>query len=818
MTSGNFTPVRWFLYRAWSMDGRWGLRWVLMVTLAVCLLAGAPLAAAQPTYHHIVRRAMGLIPARSTSGHYDDPAVGSQTPVVYHGGSTMTGAVTIHTIFWAPPGYRFTGSPSPGVLGYEPMMKQFFTDVAQASGSSSNVFSVLGQYGAPSASGHYSIAYNPTTDSIDDTAPYPSTSDQCASPAGTRTCLTDGEISREVDRLIAAHDPSGRGLHDLWEVFLPPDVDECIVAGQCGTDYFAAYHSLADSGHGTFIYTLITDPLIEGPPIQGADPQGNPEAEQGINFAAHETVEAITDPEGTGWMDPSANEVGDICESQFGSPLGYGSDGAPYNQLINGHAYEVQDMWANQPVGCVQGSSATSDGLPLPTVSLRQFSSRVSGDIGRPRGGVAVKVELIRGSGSVASARGRTRTNGSWGPLVLRGAHGTIHAVGDDRDLITVDYGPGGPPSDEIATGGGGNPFAQSGWAGWSALDNSAIVAGNSVTVGPCFQTGVFTVTVNGHAIASPTPECNTQTDMATVPTPRLKPGSRISLSDLDNRAPTQVAPDGALVQLTVPLGEPNSNFSRTGLPYCSAQLRLQIVACSGLVSRAHYRLTSSRRHATRSGRANFAGVVRFSGFRIAGGDVLTLTNRVGRTITRLHVAHLRVAIHGNLNVVASGSCQPGDYWGGPYTAFDLGFPFLFGSGAGFFGFGFDTVCGPHGRAKGMPTSPIEQVDELSGGLTSTSIPRLGTHIPGPNTVITSGFRALAQTGFPGANGGLVPSAARVSLTIKRGRHVAFRSANVERPGGVRVRKLAAGNYWAKWVVSDRNGDTRTVLTRFEEG
>jgi hypothetical protein len=430
---------------------------------------------------------------------------------------------------------------------------------------------------------------------------------------------------------------------------------------------------------------------------------------------------------------------------------------------------------------------------------------------------VTVRVDLLRGFNFAAQASGRTRANGSWGPLVLRDAHGKQHAVGDDRDQVTITYGSGGPPPDEITTG-SGDPFAESGSTGWADLDASAAVFRHSVTVGPCFQTGVFTVIVNGSVIASPTPECNTQTDMATVSTPRLTVGDRIELSNLDNRAQSGAAPDGALVDLAVPLGEPGSAPSFTGLPYCSAQLRLQIAACNGLVPGEHYRLRNSRGHAVRHARADFAGVARFSGFRISGGDVLTLTNSVGRVITRLHVAHLRVAIRGNESVIASGSCQPGDYWGSPFGLFGGGNSGLIILEGGGVLSGFGTVCGSRGRAKGMPSRQIEQVDEWSGGATSTSIPGLGTHIPAANAVLTSGFHALAGTGFRGPDGGIVPAVARVSLTITHAGRTVFHSANVERRGGVSVSRFAAGNYWARWVVSNRNGDTRTVFTRFEEG
>jgi hypothetical protein len=106
------------------------------------------------------------------------------------------------------------------------------------------MFTVLPQFrqgstdGTPSASGQYTINYNSATDSINDTQPYPS-SGQCASPNNaTGACLTDAQVQAEVDRLVQATSGRPRGLHNLWYVFLPPNVDECILPGVCGTNAF----------------------------------------------------------------------------------------------------------------------------------------------------------------------------------------------------------------------------------------------------------------------------------------------------------------------------------------------------------------------------------------------------------------------------------------------------------------------------------------------------------------------------------------------------------------------------------------------------
>ncbi len=216
---------------------------------------------------------MGLMPA----ARHRRSASGTAIPVVYHGGSVMRG-VTIHTVFWAPSGYGFTGSPgarrprlrAARCSSSSPMSRTTRADDEQ------RLLGLLGEYPDRSGGGQYKLAYNPAADSIDDTDPYPAQRSQCVSPAGVATCVTDLQLQQELDRVIQAHDPAGRGLHDLWFVFLPPNVDKCISAGSCGTNAFAGYHSLSNVGHGPV--DLRGDPesadRVNPPP--GSDPQGNP--------------------------------------------------------------------------------------------------------------------------------------------------------------------------------------------------------------------------------------------------------------------------------------------------------------------------------------------------------------------------------------------------------------------------------------------------------------------------------------------------------------------------------------------------------------
>ncbi|HET8980052.1 MAG TPA: hypothetical protein VFN87_18010 [Solirubrobacteraceae bacterium] len=800
---------------------------VVLVTLGVSAVFAGPATAAAGGGHSFaprIRHAMGVEPAHGGATQFNPNSV----PVAYHGGPVMRD-VTIHTLFWAPPGYRFDGSPSDGVLGYQALIQQFLSDVASASGSQANVFSALAQYGDGGGNGGYVVHYNPAVDSITDTSPFPAPSGQCPSPSGTATCLTDLQLQRELDRVIGSAPNSARGLSNLWFVFLPPDVDTCIALASCATNAYAGYHSLFDLGHGSTVYAAIPDPLLEFTPPPGADPQGNPEAEVTIDTVAHEAIEAITDPKGTGWMDPNGFETGDKCENgpQQGTPLGYAPDGSPYNQVIGGHQYLIQDIWSNARGGCVSSSTAVGSTPGLHTVVLNQFSPVVRGSLGADAGRrVPVTVILARAGQPVATAHTESRPGGAWGPVTLRGRGGRPHAVGDDRDQIEIAYGssPTSPAPDYIQTGDGGDPFSESGFTGWFDLDygNAIISTGprsSAVVVGPCAQTGVLSLRVGAALTPSPVDLCQNAADAAAVPARHIGPGTRVTLTSKDNRGEYFLNPNGALVSMTVPLGEPDSvpavgigkvGYPTGGFPACTAFIRIRTVRCTGLVPLTRYRLLRRGRTVAR-GRAGDAGAVTLGGVPVRGGDVLTLVNAAGRRLTALHVAHLRVGIVGNQTIIASGTCQPGDYWGGPVPrrppspAVGLG---IGGSGV---------ICPPSGRAKGLPAGVIAQTDDFSGGETETQVPLIQSTAPVQDETLYGGFVASAQSGLPGPHGSVSAGGVPIALTIRPAgsRRPVFHAANVDTRRGVAVAALAPGAYVATWVLHDAAGDTRTVTTRF---
>jgi hypothetical protein len=830
-----------------------------VMVAAACLvlaLSAAP-AWGKPVFHPRVRNALGLVPPVNASGQFgaQDVATGALTPVTYHGGTVMAGGVTVHTIFWTGGTNPFQGQPAGAPTNYEGMVEQFFTDVAHDSGGTSNVFSVEPQYAEGQTLGHitpgaYNISYNKATDVVLDNNPYPVKADQCASPDNAAVCITDAQIQAEIDKIVQSTTGTPRGLHNLWYVFLPPDVDECITPGVCGTNAFGGYHSVSDVGHGVTIYAITIDPIIETGVAPGSDPQGYPDAEVTVDIAAHETNEAMSDPEGIGYMDPNGFEIGDKCEfgPQRGVPLGFAPNGSPYNQVINGHQYLIQEMWANADnsgnSNCVQRTTNTSTPLPLAQVNFTQFSPIVSGNIEHPIGGVGVKVSLLRADASgnpvtVAQAVTTTAGDGTWSVSLAP------HAVGDDRDEIDVDYSNSGAPSPShqvILTGNGGNPFTESGWTGWTALDNGSFltnnpaVGGPSLSMSPCFQTGVLGGTFNGGALVGPlgesmTDTCNTQTGIATLPLPsNAGQGDVVTDSSNDNRAfssPDGPTPNvvGGLVKLTVPVGEPDAVslftspmafFTPSGFPTCGADLEGQSLTCSGLVAGGNYTASDGGAHS--SGTADGNGTLSVP-LAVKGGNSVSLSNGA-RAVTTLHVARLRADITGEQTVLAGGTCAPGQYYGAPLstapTNASAGVPTAVAGGAALTG----EICPLSGNATGLPSSPIIQTDELSGGATQTEVPDLENTTPLNGELVIGGFPAIAESGFPGPDNSVTPdTSSRISFTVAPagGGGAVFTTPNVNSVNGTPVPALKPGSYSATWVITDVNGDTRTVTTRFVE-
>src|SRR5437763_14183029 len=113
-----------------------GRRFLLSVSVCAAFMAAAPAAlAAKRRFHPRVRNALGLYPAFTFQNGRLQPAQSASqplTPVTYHGGKTMTGGITVHTIFWTGGTNPFQGKPPGAPHNYIGMLKQYLTDVSAA--------------------------------------------------------------------------------------------------------------------------------------------------------------------------------------------------------------------------------------------------------------------------------------------------------------------------------------------------------------------------------------------------------------------------------------------------------------------------------------------------------------------------------------------------------------------------------------------------------------------------------------------------------------------------------------------------------------
>ncbi len=112
------------------------LRFRALLPLFACLALGAaasPALGATRTFHPRVGNALGLIPPVNSQGNFNSEPTeaGVYNAVTYHGGQVMAGGVTVHTIFWAPSGFAFQGSPGGSAPTYEGTIEKFYTDVAR---------------------------------------------------------------------------------------------------------------------------------------------------------------------------------------------------------------------------------------------------------------------------------------------------------------------------------------------------------------------------------------------------------------------------------------------------------------------------------------------------------------------------------------------------------------------------------------------------------------------------------------------------------------------------------------------------------------
>ena len=352
------------------------ISWAAVVGLAAMMsavLAPTTASAAVPrsldVAGHSVRRHSAAKQGRSPAegkgdGHYCN---GCTPPLVYSGGPVMetsgSNGVTITPIYWIP-----DGSATPFPDDYQTIINGYITDVAAASGSTDNVYSINAEYFQTTGGLQHAIAYQIKAGTpIVDTAPFPK--DGCTPGKEYTGCITDAQLRTELSRITKANGLT-TDLANFYPLFFPPGIETQDVDGSNSDSSYCGYHRAFGSGSDEIVYG--NEPFEKSGCDAGQAPNGDVIADGAVGTLSHEVNEALTDPTDTAaWNDSTGHEIGDICANDYGTAIGSTDPSNPskteYNQVINGNKYYTQTEFSNQAFatfgfgkGCVQNEAAAA--------------------------------------------------------------------------------------------------------------------------------------------------------------------------------------------------------------------------------------------------------------------------------------------------------------------------------------------------------------------------------------------------------------------------------------------------------------------------
>jgi hypothetical protein len=268
--------------------------------------------------------------------------------LAYHEGPVLH-TNTTYAIYWVPSGSTVSAK-------YTSLINGFLTNVALASGASTNVFATATQFydatGPITSKSSFGGSY------LDTSTPIP---DDCSGYQETGVtvsgCVTDADIQAEVNHAIAAAGWTPGPTKEFF-LFTPRNVGSCLTSTstECSFTYYCAYHSSFTDGLSRQVfYSNLAYPDSAEIGAPGAcDSYQHPNgdwADTTISTLSHEHNESVTDPLGTSWFDGVGNENGDKCAWNFGTPLGSTSYGQ-YNQVIGKGKYYLQQEWSNASHSC----------------------------------------------------------------------------------------------------------------------------------------------------------------------------------------------------------------------------------------------------------------------------------------------------------------------------------------------------------------------------------------------------------------------------------------------------------------------------------
>ena len=266
-------------------------------------------------------------------------------PLLYHsGGVVLTGPVTFYVIFWVP-AHLQNGDTTQMTSHYRTVQTDLLEDYAGHGIDNNNTQyyeNVGGRTTYIQNSGGIGHTYT-------DTRAYPTSG--CNDPATPGNCMTDAQIRAEIERVIALRDwPTGFG--SMFLLYTSSGEGSCFdsTGSNCAYVTYCAYHSFINGSSPIFYSNEPyggNNSCTNGAP----SPNNDFDADTAASAASHEISETITDPELNAWLTEENNEIGDICEYNYGTNSW---DSSKANQKWNGHYYELQMEFDNHQHACVQ--------------------------------------------------------------------------------------------------------------------------------------------------------------------------------------------------------------------------------------------------------------------------------------------------------------------------------------------------------------------------------------------------------------------------------------------------------------------------------
>jgi hypothetical protein len=272
-------------------------------------------------------------------------------PLVYHGTGSIMRRANFFAIFWIPPTLQ-NGGPTGMSVAYRNLQTRLLADYTANGIDNNNVqyYEILGSNkayiqnaaGLQLASGLAGVFV--------DNSPYPASG--CTDAATPGNCITDAQIQAEIQKVIPLAGWAS-GTNRMFLLYTSSGEGSCFNASStsCAYTQYCAYHSFIPTSP-PIIYANIPFGNLSVCQNPGQpSPNGDAVADAVTDVASHEMTEAITDPMLNAWFDSSGNEIGDICNFDYG-PNGW--DAGLANQQWGGHFYEVQREFDNHTNTCVQ--------------------------------------------------------------------------------------------------------------------------------------------------------------------------------------------------------------------------------------------------------------------------------------------------------------------------------------------------------------------------------------------------------------------------------------------------------------------------------